>query len=305
MERTGTRPGPEARASAKRFAATLAAASLLLVAAAPDGAAQRADLVPEMVSIPGGTFAMGATIDRGYGPIDGPTHEVAIAPFQLAAHEVTLGAFRTFAEETGYVSAGKCNVYDEDTTWHINPERNWQTPGFAQEDDHPVLCVSWRDARAYIGWLNARTGKQYRLPSEAEWEYVATLADLGNARSGGEGVTHELANIGKVECCGGKAEGRDVWIETAPVGSFPADGLGLHDIRGNVWEWQADCYHENYVDAPADGSSRSDCPTPGYHVIRGGSYGDAGEFLEERFRLRGPEDQGYFTVGFRLAHSAE
>ncbi|RXZ66393.1 SUMF1/EgtB/PvdO family nonheme iron enzyme [Pelagerythrobacter rhizovicinus] len=121
MERTGTRPGPEARASAKSFAAALAAASLLLVAAAPDEDAQRAELVPVMVSIPGGTFAMGATIDRGYGPIDGPTHDVAIVPFQMAAHEVTVGAFRVFTEETGYVSAGKCNVYDEDTTWHINP----------------------------------------------------------------------------------------------------------------------------------------------------------------------------------------
>ena len=258
-----------------------------------------------MVAVPGGTFAMGATVDRGYGPIDGPTRQVTVAPFHLAAHEVTLDAFRRFTEETGYVSAGKCNVYTDDTSWHIDPDRNWQTPGFVQAADHPVVCVSWRDTQAFIGWLNAATGRQYRLPSEAEWEYVATLADLGDTRGGGPGVTHELANIGKVECCGGKAEGRDVWIETAPVGSFPADRLGLHDIRGNVWEWQADCYHDDYVGAPADGSARGECPTGGYHSIRGGSYGDAGEFLEERFRLRGPEDQGFFTVGFRLAHSAE
>jgi formylglycine-generating enzyme required for sulfatase activity len=109
-----------------------------------------------MVAVPGGTFAMGATVDRGYGPIDGPTRQVTVAPFHLAAHEVTLDAFRRFTEETGYVSAGKCNVYTDDTSWHIDPDRNWQTPGFAQAADHPVVCVSWRDTQAFIGWLNAR-----------------------------------------------------------------------------------------------------------------------------------------------------
>ena len=77
----------------------------------------------------------------------------------------------------------------------------------------------------------------------------------------------------------------------------------MSDIRGNVWEWQSDCYHVDYVGAPVDGRARESCSTPGYHVVRGGSYGDAGDFLSERFRLRGPEDQGYFTVGFRLAQS--
>ena len=281
----------------------LAAIALLLLAgcASYSGSASNGLIPPQMAPIAGGTFAMGATVDRGYGLIDGPTHDVRVAPFSLAAREVTVAEFRAFVTDTGYVSEGKCNVYTASTSWHIVPERNWERPGFAQGEDHPVLCVSWRDTQAYIAWLNGKTGRRYRLPSEAEWEYAATRADLG----GGRGVTHDVANIGKVECCGGKTEGRDRWIETAPVGSFPADKLGLHDLRGNVWEWQADCYHQDYVGAPADGSPRQDCPTPGYHAIRGGSYGDAGEFLEERFRLRGPVDEGYFTVGFRVAHSAD
>lgn len=280
--------------------------ALLLLAAAliPAAGGARDATAPEMISIAGGSFAMGTTVDRGYGPIDGPAHDVRVASFELGAREVTVGEFRAFAKETGYVSQGKCNVYDDRTSWHIDPERSWQKPGFAQGEDHPVLCVSWRDTQAYIGWLNRKTGRHYRLPTEAEWEYVATLADLGDARGGGAGVTHEVANIGKVECCGGKVEGPDKWVETAPVASFPADRLGLYDIRGNVWEWQADCYHQDYVGAPADGSARQECPTSGFHVIRGGSYGDAGEFLEERFRLRGPADEAYFTVGFRLARSA-
>lgn len=281
----------------------IAALVLLFLAGCASIPPTEAVAPPGMVQIAGGKFAMGATVDRGYGPIDGPTREVKVAPFRLASREVTVGEFRAFVRDTGYVSEGKCNVYDEGTSWHIDPARNWERPGFEQGDDHPVLCVSWRDAQAYIAWINGKTGGNYRLPSEAEWEYVAILADLGDARSGGRGVTHDVANIGKVDCCGGKAEGRDIWIRTAPVGSFPADRLGLHDIRGNVWEWQADCYHPDYVGAPVDGAAREDCSAPGYHVIRGGSYGDAGEFLEERFRLRGPQDEAYFTVGFRLAQS--
>ena len=79
----------------------------------------------------------------------------------------------------------------------------------------------------------------------------------------------------------------------------------MHDLRGNVWEWTEDCYHVNYDGAPVDGSARTTCPTPGFHPVRGGSYGDASEYMGERFRLRGPVDQGYFTVGFRVARGAD
>lgn len=275
----------------KLIIAALAAATAL----ATPALAQPRPKAPQMVTVKGGTFQMGKMVDRGYGQIDGPTREVRVPAFQLAAKEVTLGEFRAFVKATGHVSRGKCNVYENGSGWFIKPERNWESPGFKQGEDHPVVCVSRRDAQAYAAWL----GKGYRLPSEAEWEFVTSTAKLGGAK----GVTHDVANIGRVECCGGKTEGRDRWIETAPVGSFPRDKLGLYDVRGNVWEWQADCYNDTYVGAPVDGSARTTCPTPGYHAIRGGSYGDAGEFLEERFRLRGPEDQAYFTVGFRVARS--
>lgn len=279
----------------RRCAVALAVLLAGCATTAPSTRAPSSDKGPEMGAIPAGSFEMGATVDRGYGPIDGPTHTVAVPAFEMAAREVTLGEFRAFVADTGHVSKGKCNVYREGTSWFIDPERSWSDPGFPQENDHPVVCVSWRDTQAYVGWLNRKTGGNYRLPSEAEWEYAATRAALN--------VTHDNANIGKVECCGGRTEGRDRWTVTAPVASFPPDRLGLHDLRGNVWEWQADCYHQDYAGAPADGTARTECPTPGYRAIRGGSYGDAGEFLEPRFRLRGPEDQAYFTVGFRVARS--
>lgn len=259
---------------------------------------------PTMVLIPAGSFEMGGDVDRGYGKMDGPAHAVTIPkPFALAAYEVTVGDFRKFVAATGYISEGKCNIYKEGTSWHIDPHRNWASPGFPQGENHPVVCVSWEDAQAYAAWLRNRTGKAYRLPSEAEWEYVAAVADIGSESAGGK-VGHSVANMGREECCGGKVEGADRWMYTAPVGSFPADRFGIYDLRGNAWEWQADCYNVDYANAPTDGSARTaNCSEPDWRVVRGGSYGDAGEFFERRFRLRGRKHQAYFTLGFRLAAS--
>lgn len=284
-----------------------AAMLLALAAATPARALERRACAncPTMAVAPAGSFRMGKTVNRGYGDIDGPTHTVRFKrPFALAIHEVTLGAFRAFVRDTGYVSEGKCNVYDAGTSWFIDPRRNWADPGFPQADDHPVVCVSWRDAQAYIAWLNRETGRRYRLPSEAEYEYAAVSAGLGDPKAGGA-ITHDIANIGKVECCGGEVGGADTWLHTAPVGSFRADRHGLRDLHGNVWEWQQDCHHDDYLGAPNDGSARESCPKPGRRAVRGGSYGDAADYLSPRFRLGGPEDEGYFTVGFRIAGPAD
>jgi len=258
---------------------------------------------PDMAIIPAASFEMGETVDYGYGDIDGPRHTVEIAhPFALAKTEVTVGQFRTFVHQTGYVSERLCNIYTDDQSWHLDTSRNWEHPGFAQDEDHPVVCVSWEDTQAFTSWLSEKTGKPYRLPSEAEWEYVASL---GGIEGDDDIVGHGEANIGLVDCCGGKTEGQDQWIETAPVASFPADRFGIHDMRGNVWEWQADCHQETYDDAPIDGTARTECDTPDRRSIRGGSYGDAGDYLSPRYRLPGPQSQGYFTVGFRVAHDIE
>lgn len=257
-----------------------------------------------MSVVPAGTYQMGKYINYGFGDMDGPMHEVQIAkPFAVATAEVTVSEFRRFIEETGYVSGGMCNVYnaEDSTSWYIDPAKNWENPGFPQEENHPVVCVSWDDTQAYIAWLNKKTGNAYRLPSEAEWEYVAKTGGLGAGEE--QFITHSEGNIGQVECCGGAKSGPDTWQYTAPVRSFPADKYNLHDIRGNVWEWQADCYQMDYVGAPTDGSARTTCDDDNYRAVRGGSYGDAGPYLSPRFRLRGPRSEAYFTAGFRVAHS--
>ena len=200
-----------------------------------------------MVTVPAGAYQMGKNIDYGYGDMDGPTHTVTLnRAFALAANEVTLAEYRAFVRETRYVPERKCNVYKKDAKWYIDPKRSWDDPGFEQADTHPVVCVSWRDTQAYIRWLNDKTGRQYRLPSEAEWEYVAALADVGDSRAGG-GVTHENANIGKPVCCGGETGGRDVWTYTRARRQLPGGqvrlerhsrqrlGMAARLLRAGLW----------------------------------------------------------------------
>ncbi len=257
----------------------------------------------DMQIVPAGSYEMGGYIDYGFGEGDGPKRKMHIKSFAMATTEVTVGEFRRFVTETGYRSEKACNIYTDTVSWHIDPTRNWENPGFPQEENHPVVCVSWDDMQAYIGWMNQKTGNSYRLPSEAEWEYVASTGGLGNNKD--SFITHEEGNIGQLECCGGATNGKDIWHYTAPVKSFSADKYGLYDIRGNVWEWKQDCYQKDYVGAPDDGSARTVCDDDSKRAIRGGSYGDAGTYLSPRYRLPGPRTQGYFTAGFRMAHSLD
>ena len=262
-------------------------------------------LCPDMAVIEPGEFVMG--VDEPGGPddeFDGPARRVHITqPFAVSRYEVTVGEFRRFAEETGHPANGGCQVYEADAWWFPDPSRSWRDPGFAQSDDHPVVCVSWHDTKAYIDWLNGRSGLNFRLLSEAEWEYLAaTGAPPGRADDAA--VSHDSANIGQETCCGPATQGRDRWLRTAPVGSFPADRHGLHDIRGNVWEWQEDCFHINYIGAPADSRPHlTSCSDASRRMVRGGSWGDGGELLAATYRLRAAADNAYFTLGFRLART--
>ena len=159
----------------------------------------------------------------------------------------------------------------------------------------PVVRVSWEDAKAYVRWLGEKTGKGYRLLSEAEWEYVARAGTTG-AYHWGEGIGHGRANC---DGCGSRWDKE----ETAPVGSFRANGFGLHDVHGNVWEWVEDCWHKNYEGAPVDGTawvSGGDC---GYRVLRGGSWNFIPTYLRSANRFRySPGNRDNYD-GFRIART--
>ena len=216
---------------------------------------------PEMVIAPSGSFTMGSPpreIDdlvREYKfdwyKNEGPQHKVTIPkPFAVGQFAVT------FAEWDACVAAGGCGGYKpEDQGWG--------------RGDRPVINVSWDDAKAYVAWLSKKTGKSYRLLSEAEREYVAR-AGTATPFWWGSSITPEQANYnGNYVYAGGqKGEYRS---KTLPVKSFKPNPWGLYQVHGNVYDWVEDCYHDSYNGAPTDGSAwtSGDCT---YRVLRGGSW---------------------------------
>jgi len=230
---------------------------------------------PEMVVVPAGSFRMG---DQSGGGDDDekPVHRVRLAaPFAVGVYEVT------FDEWDACASAGGCTHRPGDGGWG--------------RGRRPVINVNWDDAREYVRWLSRETGKRYRLLSESEWEYVA--------RSGSSSRYHWGDSIGSNNAnCGGCGSRWDN-DRTAPVGSFAANGFGLHDVHGNVWEWVEDCYHGSYSGAPSDGrawTTGGDCE---HRVLRGGSWGNKPRGLRAAYRDGDSSGDRINFFGFRVART--
>jgi formylglycine-generating enzyme required for sulfatase activity len=259
------------------------------------------DDCPEMVVIPAGEFLMGSPVSEvGRSDDEGPQHIVRIGkPFALGRYALTIGEFSRFVQASGYRTEAErdseqgIRVWDG-RKWDWSKGKSWRNPGFAQDDRHPVVGVSWNDAQAYIKWLGEKTGKGYRLPSEAEWEYAAR-AGARTRYPWGDYPGSDLANFSN---SGSRWSGK----QTAPVGSFAANAFGLCDMIGNVWEWLHDCWNESYLGAPDDGRAweSGDC---GRRVVRGGSWDDGPgsaraacrDWLEPGIRIS--------NTGFRLART--
>jgi formylglycine-generating enzyme required for sulfatase activity len=231
---------------------------------------------PEMVVLPRGSFSMGSSNRI----TSMPKHNVTIGqPFAVAKFELT------FAEWDACAAVGAC------------PQAADSGKGRGTK---PVINVSWTDAEKYVAWLSLMTGKPYRLLSEAEYEYAARGGTI-TAYYWGDQIG---ANNAHCFDCG------SAWANNAaaPVGKFPANSFGLYDMGGNVWEWVADCWHENYDLAPTDGSAWmtgvTGCPNGGgQHVIRGGGYRAPADTLSSDFRYFGTEIDRWDDRGFRVGRS--
>lgn len=287
----------------------LVLASILPAAAAghPDREFQECSVCPVMVAIPAGSFVMGSpSSEPGRFDAEGPQHRVAIKAFALGKYDVTVGEFLEFLEQTGY-QPQPCQPLIG-LSWHSPGHGLAYPPGNATPPLWPASCLNWNDAEAYVAWLNAkvhdlpsaaghRTGP-YRLPSEAEWEYAAR-AGTSAARWWGEGIGAGNANC---QGCGSPWDGNLL----APVGSFGPNAFGLYDMLGNVWQWVADCWHDNYLSAPAEGGvwAGGDCTR---HVIRGGSVSNEPIFVRSAARGHVDTDGRDFdysnNAGFRIARS--
>jgi formylglycine-generating enzyme required for sulfatase activity len=247
-------------------------------------------VAPQMIVVPAGEFMMGSP--EGDGDDDEhPQHKVTIKnAFAVGVTPVTRGEFAAFVSATSYkIEAGAWVWKDRD--WKNDPSKSWRDPGFRQEDDHPVVCVSWHDAQAYVAWLRERSGnKAYRLLSEAEWEYCCR-AGTTSPYSTGDTITAEQANFGRNS------------NSTTPVSRFPPNPWGLRDVHGNVWEWCEDNWHKDYKGKPPLDGSVWRGGDRSLRVLRGGSWIDYPRNLRSAFRDGGHPDNRSNYVGFRVART--
>jgi len=299
---------------------------LLLIGCAPETSSefQDCDACPVMVEIPGGTYLMGtAEADRLIDPRtgkpaknDAPQHEVTLQAFALGKFEVTVAEYRAFVAATGHESPGGCMGFGKKDSFTISDDIDWDDPGFPQADDSPVGCVSFFDAVAYAEWLSAMTGANYRLPTEAEWEYAARAGtttpyhwgadpllacDYANIRSRGADTISKRQAQSDIDdgfTCD------DSFAHSSPVGSYKPNDFGLYDMQGNAWEWVADCNHKDYEGAPTDGSAWLDDVPCQFGVIRSGSFLNRVERSSTTVRAGRPQSGGATNMGFRIAKSA-
>ena len=287
-------------------------------ALAPGTEFRDCDDCPEMVVVPAGRFRMGCVSGSDdCRNNERPVHEVDVNSFTLGKYEVTRGEFATFVSMTGHVARGcRAYVWTDPTfagprwEWKDRAQASWQQPEFNQRENEPVVCVNWQDASAYVRWLSEETGEEYRLPSEAEWEYAAragttTASYWGDDKAhcthanGADATSAQTFERQKYRstfssCADGEAR-------TAPVGSLEPNAFGLYDMTGNVWEWVQDCYHPDYDGAPRDGSAwtwGADC---GRRVSRGGSWRNPPSFLRSAIRALVFATKRDVHTGFRVA----
>jgi sulfatase modifying factor 1 len=243
-----------------------------------------ADVCPEMVVIPPGSYLMGATPDdpnQNPAAEEQPQHRVTISyPLAVGKFEVTRDEYAAFVADTALTDPDSCNVH-EPPRWPTIMGLNWHNTGFPQTGRHPVVCVSWLEASAFTEWLSKKTGHRYRLLSEAEWEYADRAGTISQAywgdnqddaclyANGIDATLTERFPKGKWETA---VTCHDGYIHTAPVGSFKPNAFGLYDMEGNVFEWVEDCWIPGYKHAPNNGSARVTRPDCNERVNRGGSW---------------------------------
>ena len=222
-------------------------------------------------------------------------------------YEVTVGEWKRFVDDTGHSTGSECWTY-EDGEWKERTGRSWRRPGYEQGDDHPVVCVSWRDAQSYVRWLRKKTGKGYRLLSESEWEYVAR-GGSETARYWGESERGQCRYVNGADKAVKRKYGGwtiascdDGYVHTAPVGSYQPNKFGVHDVLGNVVEWVEDCWNGSYRGAPSDGSAweSGDCSR---RVLRGGSWYDRPRFLRSAYRGWSTTGDRSSDAGFRVVRT--
>lgn len=266
---------------------------------------------PEMVALLPGSFTIGSPIsEAGRGSDENPQKTVGIRyPFAVGKYSVTRREFAAFVADTGR-QLGPCEHWGG-KSFRVEEGVYWSN-AFHQTGQHPVVCVNWDDSQAYVQWLTHKTGKRYRLLSEAEWEYAARAGTTtawywGNSEAdqcryaNGADLTARAKGVAApsfVSC-------DDKYAHTSPVGSFRPNKFGLYDMAGNVGEWVEDCYHDTYRDAPTDGSAVETCVAKFHNarVMRGGAWNAIPAWLRSASRDVEVPSLRSDSFGFRVART--
>jgi len=259
---------------------------------------------PEMVVMPTGEFTMGSPDNEPQRRAEeGPTHKVTIRRgFAVSKVPVTRDQFERFVNATGHKVGDTCAVRS-DGRWTTEAGRSFKDPGFAQAGNHPVVCVSFEDAKAYLAWISKQAGRTYRLLSEAEWEYVAR-AGTSTPFWWGATIAPAQANYNGNGVFPGGTKG-EFRQKTVPVyDSFKRNPWNLFIGEGNVAEWVEDCWNKNYQGAPSDGSAWTGGQC-GSRVVRGGSWTSDPAMLRSAARLAAEPSLRSSDIGFRVARPME
>jgi formylglycine-generating enzyme required for sulfatase activity len=268
---------------------------------------------PEMVVVPTGVFTMGTAPEQAAAiqlPADqasreAPAHVVTIAnPIAVGRYELTVAEYAAFVRDTNRETVSGCITWDQAANkWGEVASANWENPGYEQTPKHPVGCISLPEARDYAKWLSQKSGAHYRLPSEAEWEYIARADEPEDADN--ICARANVSDASRIAAHGSDGDATrafscdDKFVYASPVGSFPPNAFGLYDVIGNIWVWTEDCYVATYEGAPADGSARKDKGCDRF-VVRGGGWYSRTFFARAAGRSRETPEWRASTLGIRL-----
>lgn len=251
-----------------------------------------------MVPLQAGRFVMGSPEAEAGRSDEGPQWMAQIAePFAIGRFPVAVAQFASFVRESGHPVAPTCRQWDGGE--FKEKPGSFLAPGFEQTADHPAVCVSWDDARAYAAWLSAASGQAYRLPSEAEWEYAARAGTTTRYWWGDE-ATAARANY-KTGVADDAAAGGDRPRFTVPVGRFEPNPWGLYQMHGNVWEWVEDRWRPSYIAISGEADAAAAAEDRERRTLRGGSWLNSAKGIRSARRHAARPDFRRTDIGFRIA----
>jgi formylglycine-generating enzyme required for sulfatase activity len=255
----------------------------------------------QLVSIPNACYTMGDPSDKSL-----MAHEVCLGAFSISKFEITREQFQRFVESSHYVTDaekhGGCYTISAGKEV-LNPAATWKNPDFYQSRKDPVVCVSWNDTQAFTAWLSGSSGKKYRLPSEAEWEFSARSGGKQEKYAGtnNDADLYRFANFCDKKCIyeWNDPSQNDGYWSTAPVGKYLPNGFGLYDMSGNVAEWLQDYFADDYYANSQKMNPKGPNAGTG-HSVRGGSWRSQKNALSTTSRASAETSNAYDNIGFRV-----